>query len=190
MSSLWKGTSFLALDPGIRHTGFSHWRIDDNGKLSLRSYGAVSVARDDMDDLERAGIMVDGVMAHVATKKPAFVFLERPPNTIYHQGKATPKFLIARAQSVFKVVGVTYAIACAIRRAVGLRTIPIDPVKWQERSVAGRGGLCIKDWSLKLANSLITQYTNEIPSLHSDRDENIADAISMGYIAFNKGMAG
>jgi hypothetical protein len=182
----------MSIDPGINHTGYSHYRIDIAGQLKLTGYGAISPgsAAKELDDLERAGLITDGVMAHISRYKPAFVFLERPPNTIYYQGKCSPSMLIARAQNVFKVVGVTYAIFSHIRTKLGLRIIPIEPVKWQERSKAKRGDLAIKDWSLKLANSLISQLTNEIPCLKSDRDENIADAISMGYIAFQAGMAG
>lgn len=190
MSQRWNGCSFLALDPGINHTGYAQYRIDERGKLSLPAFGAISVNGKDMDDLDRAGLMVDGVVAHISQRKPAFIFLERPPNTIYHQGKSSPKLLIARAQNVFKVVGVAYSIAVRLRTFTGLNVIPVDPVKWQERSKAQRGGLDIKDWSIKLANSLIMQLSNETPQLHSDRDENIADAVSMGYIAFQAGMAG
>jgi hypothetical protein len=189
-ATLWKGTSFLSIDPGINHTGFAHYRIGMQGELSLKDYGAVSLAKDGLDDLERAGIIVDTVMAHVNQKRPAFVFLERPPNTIYYQGKCSNAMLIARAQNVFKVVGITYAISVRVRPLTGLRLFPVEPVKWQERSPKKRLGLSIKDWSIKLANSIITQTTSNPANLGSERDENIADAISMGWIAFGLGMAG
>ena len=188
--TLWKGTSFLAIDPGINHTGFAHYKIGMQGELALRDYGAISLAKDDLDNLERAGIIVDSVMAHINEKRPAFMLLERPPNTIYYQGRLDMKNIIARAQNVFKVVGITYAISARVRTLTGFRCFPIDPAKWQERSPKKRLGLSIKDWSIKLANSIITQTTSNPANLGSERDENIADAISMGWIAFGLGMAG
>lgn len=185
-TGIWKGCSFLSIDPGINYTGLAVYKIDLQGNLRINK--AVAISTPDCDDLERAGLIVEMVEAHIHTEKPAFLFLERPPNTIYYQGRLSPGAIIARAQSVFKVIGVTYAISARLRREVGLKVIPIDPVKWQERSKAKRDGLDIKDWSLRLANSLLQQISDISPSLHSNRDENIADAISMGYLAYQREM--
>jgi hypothetical protein len=185
---MWNGCKFLSIDPGINHTGLATYKVED-GKPKLITWSAISPNAREECDIERAGFIVDSTQATVNLTKPAFVFLERPPNTIYYQGKSSPGMLIARAQSVFKVIGVTYAIAIRLRNFTGLKTILVDPVKWQERSKAKRDGLNIKDWSLRLANSLITQLTTEVANLHTERDINIADAICMGYIAFSKNMA-
>jgi hypothetical protein len=187
-TSVWKGCSFLSLDPGINNTGFAFYRINDDHSLKLREYGVISPPDND-EPLIRVSDLVDQVFLHVTTKKPAFVFLERPPDTIYHQSRCHPAALVARAQSVFKVIGVTYSLYSRLRQLVGISIFPVDPVKWQERSSIKRGGLEIKDWSLKMANGIIATSSDSIPNLHTDRDENIADAISMGYISYSHGLA-
>lgn len=189
LSGVWKGCSFLSLDPGINHTGFAHWRIDLQGNVRLSEFGAISSMIPSEDDLERASVIVENVVAHISTYKPAFIFLERPPSTVYYQGRLSPGMIVARAQSVFKVIGVTYAIAIRVRSLTGMRVFPVDPAKWQERSKKKRDGLSIKDWSLRLANTLITQCSDKVPDLRTAKDENIADAVSMGYIAYQTGMA-
>lgn len=97
--------------------------------------------------------------------------------------------LIARAQSVFKVIGVTYAIYVRFKELTGLNIFLVNPATWQERSKKLRGDLDIKDWSLKLANSVIANNSDQVPDLHTAADENIADAISMGYLSYRHGLA-
>ncbi len=99
--------------------------------------------------------------------------------------------IIARAQSVFKTIGVTYSLYARLRQLMGISLYLVDPVTWQERSRKKREGLDIKDWSLQVANGIINHCTNPaIPGeLHTEKDKNIADAISMGYLAYMKGLA-
>ena len=97
--------------------------------------------------------------------------------------------LIARAQSVFKTIGVTYTLYTRLRRFTGVNVYLIDPVKWQERSAKARGELDIKEWSLRLANTLLATASTLEANLHTKRDENIADAICMGYRAYKAGLA-
>lgn len=145
---------------------------------------------DNDEPIKRADWLADQVSWQVEKNKPGFVFLEKPPDTIYHQGRMSPGQLIARAQNVFKVVGVTYSLYTRISsRFPQVSLFLIDPVKWQERSSKARQGLEIKEWSLKLANSLIVAYGNAEANLHTKRDENIADAIAMGHISYNSGFA-
>lgn len=139
--------------------------------------------------MRRAVNITEALVAEVHTCRPAFVFLERPPDTVYYQGRLNPGQLVARAQSVFKVIGVTYAVYARLIEMVGISIFLVDPVDWQERSSKKREGLDIKDWSLRLANGIIANNSELAPTLRTEADENIADAISMGYLSYSRGLA-
>lgn len=139
--------------------------------------------------MRRAVNIAEAVVAEIHTSRPAFVFLERPPDTIYYQGRLSPGMIVARAQNVFKVIGVTYALYARLIEMVGMTIFLIDPVTWQERSAKKRDGLDIKDWSLRMANNIIVNHSDHSPDLRTAADENIADAISMGYLSYRSGLA-
>lgn len=185
---VWRGCSFLSLDPGINHTGLARYYINQDHSLQIREYLTISPPEND-EPLIRAEWIADRAALHVEQHKPAFVFLERPPDTVYHQSRLSQDMLIARAQSVFKTIGVTYTLYTRLRRFTGVNVYLVDPVKWQERSQKARGDLDIKEWSLRLANTLLATASNLEANLHTKRDENIADAISMGYRAYKAGLA-
>ena len=86
---------------------------------------------------------------------------------------------MGRAQSIFKLAGVTYAIAATLDM-MGVEVIPVSPVEWQERSKKARTNLEIKDWSMALASGVMKAYAPATAQAELN-DHNICDAISIGY---------
>lgn len=187
----WNGCSFLSIDPGIRHTGYARYRVTLTGTLELLDFGKISPG-EELDTYHRVSFITGSLQSYVETIKPAFAFVEHPPDTIYEQKKSDLKLLIARAQNVFKLVGVAYSIFTLLH-SLRVEVIPILPVHWQERSPKLRGNLDVKEWSLQLANILLEDgalnQSRRKAILQTKADENIADAICLGYRAFKLGLA-
>jgi hypothetical protein len=98
-----------------------------------------------------------------------------------------PERIVARAQSVFKTMGVTMGLLTGLRSNRLPDPVPFFPRHW-EPSDKARGKRPIKEWSLDQANCLIRDFsdTDERVYLTTKKDENIADAICMGFIMSHK----
>lgn len=185
----WKGSSFMALDPGIKVTGYSFYYVDNSGTLRLKDYGCWKPLEDG-DEYLRVAWIADQAMAYVRSAGPGFTFLERPPDTVYNQGKGS-KFksadyvAIARAQSVFKTMGVFYALHTILRTQTKTMIQPIYPVQW-ELSKKQRGNQEVKEWSREMANKITKEARPQDGVLN---EQNTADAITMGYFGYHRGYA-
>ena len=185
MAVSWKGCKFISIDPGINHTGWAVYDVPLVGDFRLIDFNSFDTTQEDR--FLRIGEILDRAEGVLNQHRPSMAFLENPPDTVYEQ-KMPMKQIIARAQSVFKTVGVCYSIYTALRSRK-ITTFTILPVNWQVRSKAQRGGQDIKEWSLNLANCIIKQDLKHSQAiLHTGREENIADAICLGYLAYRKNL--
>jgi hypothetical protein len=109
------------------------------------------------------------------------VVIEEPPETVYKQKGRGVDYGIGRATSLFKTYAITHSVLAAILAAEPrVKGYTILPVQWQPH-YKRRDGLSTKEWSLRHANVVLQkQGIHEL--LHTSDDENIADAISMGWI--------
>ena len=179
----WGGCCYTAVDPGVNVTGFSVYKTAMNGTPQLIRYG--SAAPPDMfeSEHERTAYVVDKLGAVFNEHAPAFCYVEQPPSTLYGQ-KGTKDMLIARAQSVFKTVAVCFSILTYLRIRTKIIGVPILPSQWQPSKKA-RNNLDTKEWSLLYANRILCTDMQRPPgTLHTQADENIADAVSIGKIAY------
>lgn len=125
------------------------------------------------------------------------ILIEIPPQTIYDQESVTKDELIARAQSVFRVVAVAHFIMGMMSRTHRIHTIL--PVQWQAKMKARAAnrmnieGMDVKEISRIMANATLEHVSQESfqwqwrqkknPTtrfpLESERDSNAGDAVNM-----------
>jgi len=188
---VWNGCSYLSIDPGINVTGFARYKITNTGQLQLLDFGAIKPPTS-YKTLEQVRYITGALKLYTTRHRFAWAFVENPPDTVYEGNKRGMNYMIARAQSIFKLVGVAYSIYQMLADA-NVIVRPVLPAEWQERSKKKRGGEDIKSWSLGYANSVLQStdlnFTGRVPYLQSKIDENIADAISLGHLARIKGFS-
>jgi hypothetical protein len=175
------GSSILCLDPGIGTTGYAVYRSLPS-KLSLTEYGGFS-PDDTLSEFARIQLIIDDVMRVIDKYRPQVAYMEQPPYTIYSPGGRNQ--IIARAVSVFKTVAVCFSLFTAISRSTKTLVIPVLPSQWQ-LSPKQRGKRDTKEWSLSVANGIIQREHFGREWLMTSRDENIADAISLGWYSISK----
>jgi hypothetical protein len=180
----WGGCFFAAIDPGINATGFAIYRNSLEGIAKLVQYGAAVPPANLEDQHQRTAYVVDKIQGVLNPVGPAFCYVEQPPSTLYGQKSLGKDALIARAQSVFKTVAVCFSILTYLRLNTKCIPYPLFPSQWQ-LSKKQRQGLGTKEWSLGLGNAILEKDMNR-PSntLHTKQDENIADAVVMGKLAY------
>lgn len=180
----WNGFSLLSIDPGLVCTGWAVFALDRDGP-SLTACNKIKSSDfqdSDEDLIVRLKPIIDCMRGVCNQYKPAVVLLEQPPQTIYNSKMLKKEMLIAKAQSVFKVFAVLGALIADLRQAASVQHVTtILPSQW-EYSKKRRGGLPVKEWSLKYANQILAHNNPEI-LLHTKEDQNVADAISLGHIA-------
>jgi len=109
-------------------------------------------------------------------------YLEEPPPTVYQQ-KAPMHILMARAKSTAQVMAACHAILAAIYHENKIQCQTFWPSDWQVN--AQRRKQNSKEWSLHNANIILKEQG--LPAtLHTEADENIADAIVFGYMILQK----
>lgn len=113
------------------------------------------------------------------------VVMEEPPETVYGGGKGFgANYNIGRATKLFKTFAVAHAVlAATVASHPRIKVYTVLPVQWQPSKKA-RGGLSTKEWSLRYANLILAKHGNG-GDLHTEDDENIADALAMGWILTN-----
>lgn len=178
----------MFVDPSIVNMGLAIYECRSDGKelISKLVYSEV-VSRDTADEPMniRCRTMYRYVTAKARELKPARIYIEVPPDTLYEQGKLDRNGLIARASSVAKLHAVTYSIFAALADMPDVRAFPILPVEWEvvRGKKAGPGGA--KAWSLRYANIILLQ--NKIgKTLKEGVHQNEADAITMGDVILRK----
>lgn len=187
----WGGCCFTAIDPGVNATGYAVYQTSLAGISKLIRYGAAVPPENFQTEHERTAYIVDKLQSVLIEVESAFCYVEQPPFTLYNQKSLSNDRLIARAQSVFKTVAVCFSLLTMIRYLrLNRKCIPypLFPTQWQ-LSKKQRGGLDTKEWSLKIANVILTNDMARPPNvLHTAQDENIADAVVMGNLAFLNGL--
>lgn len=183
----WGGCFFTAVDPGVNVTGFSVFQTTLTGEHKLIRYGAAIPPEQFVDEHQRTAYVVDKLGGIFNEVNPVFCYVEQPPFTLYGQKHLSKDGLIARAQSVFKTVAVCFSVLTYLRTKTKCIPMPILPSQWQASKKA-RNKLGTKEWSLMVANSvLVRDMQRPAGTLHTASDENIADAVSIGKIAFAAG---
>ena len=181
----------LFIDSGSRVGGFCitdvwikdrklHKRIIHFGKIKL---DATSSLQDRVIDFS---IIAGGIFLEY---NPDMIYIEHPPDTIYGFQRLSKAGIVARAQSVFKVIAVCHGVASHLRTMNTGRNSEIEfifPSQWQP-SKKQRGGLDSKEWSLATANKLLSKhYHKPFKELKTKEEENVADAIAMSVYAVKK----
>lgn len=165
------------LDPGSNVSGYAAYEHSRNGRR-LKSTGFIDVKTKDGEDfLDKLRTITDLVLSKLCSFHRPWVWVEIPPFTLYEQKRSSKDMLIARAQSVFKTVGVAYSVLSVTRLDKNVaQTRAILPSQWQ----GGKRRENSKVWSMRMANQIVTGF-----NLSSHRDQNLADAITMGYVTLD-----
>ena len=179
----WRGYSLLSIDPGLTCTGWAVFRMNEGVRLS--ACGKVR-SEDFMETDEslprRLAPILDAMCGVCNQHKPAVVVVEQPPQTIYKAKMLKKEMIIAKAQSVFKTFAVCAGLLAALRNLEKVQLVTtVLPVQW-EYGKTKRGGLDVKAWSMKMANEIIDLSGNTVSWLRTQEDQNVADAITMGFL--------
>lgn len=181
--------NLLFVDPSIDCTGYSAWELSDT-TVRLLAFGAINALKSDQRLTDRVSYMVDCVRIQRDAHACKWVCVEQPPQTIYGYQQMAPERIVARAQSVFKTVAVAMSILSSLRENKRPDPVAFFPRHW-ELSPKARGNRPVKEWSMDQANILIRDYSVDRESriyLTTKKDENIADAICMGWFMSHKFM--
>lgn len=183
--------TLMFIDPGINCTGYCF--IDtsikkDKLNIKILGFGSIEPIYDNVNG--RSYEIAESIVAKISRYQVDYVISEYPPDTIYGYGRMSKSGIVARAQSIFKLFGVCHAIHTII--ASNLRTVgffTVLPNQWQD-SKKKRGGLGTKEWSLKMANVILSKhykhYRRDQVELETKKHENIADAVTMMYMVLKK----
>ena len=179
---------FGFIDPGINFCGYALYecelREDDQAVVTrLKRSGCITHASKGKTDLDRTLAIAEGVMLHLSSKKLRKVYIEEPPPTIYNQRGMNKSSLVARAQSIFRTVGVAYAVA----QSFASSKFPVEmlyPTSWQPGK-STYAGLTVKEWSLNNANGIL-RMNNFDSVLKTHKDINEADAINQGHFLLSE----
>ena len=175
----------LFVDPGIGVTGYAiyrHTALKGRDNRTLLSSGIVEPLKGDKEILVRSQSIAQQLHFIAGNNSIHKFYVEQPPQTVYGGVRLTKNAIIARAQSVFKTFAVTYNVIGLLGKSY--RCGVILPVQW-EPSKKQRGGMAIKAWSLQNANSIIEKI-GKPKVLATKKDENEADAISIGSVVLDK----
>ncbi len=174
----------LFVDPSINKLGIAIYRCTSEDGKTLVHKLIKSECHVDIDTSVSTDIrcrnMYRYVKAIVNENECKKVYIEIPPDTIYEQKRLTKDDVIARAASICKLNAVTYSIFAHL-----VDTVPchgILPAQWEVRK--GQGGA--KLWSLNYANLILRQNKIVRELREGTKDQNEADAITMGDIVIRK----
>lgn len=136
----------------------------------------------------RSRYIVSILLQLISEHKVNKIVIECPNPAIYNltgaQGGAAAR--IQRTTAIFKLIAACYYCIAAIT-AANVQCLPISPGDWQP-SKKQRLGLDSKPWSLWHANTYISAVKYNHRNLRTKDDENIADAINLGYFFVVAGM--
>lgn len=176
--------SIAFIDPSINKLGLAIYRCTSTDGKALAHELTKSECHVDIDTSVPTDIRcrnmyryVSAVIRENSCKK---VYIEIPPDTIYDQHKLTKDQVIARAASICKLNAVTYSIFAHLVDVVPCHGIL--PAQWEVRK--GPGGA--KLWSLNYANLILRQNGIVRELREGTKDQNEADAITMGDIVIRK----
>lgn len=184
---------FLFIDPSIRRTGVAvyHCKLGDDGQqlqYQVIDHGLVKPIQDyDNEELYKSvQAIADQVKAYVIRYKVKHVWIEQPAQTVHGSNGMNRMAIVARAQSVFKLFAAWGGLINMLMEA-NCEIHPVLPLQW-EPSKKARKGQPIKEWSLEHASLCLHRFavSDRIQKLTTSDDENIADAINMGYVILKK----
>lgn len=196
--------TIMTVDPSVNYTGVSivkQWVdsfqplprpayvfADSMVRCRILDYQLITTSPELEHLCQAVRSMAESARCFAEQYQPGLVLIEQPPMTMYNQQASKPA-LIARAQSVFQTFSVAYGIYGSLYRNFNCRIIL--PIHWQLHKKR-RGGAEIKDWSLYYANDGISKFCDLAASerfkayLHTKKDENVADAITIALRTFDQ----
>lgn len=180
-------TCFLFVDPSVNYLGYAFYYAsikDSKLHLELADSGCRESPCGPNDHLQvRCRSQRHFVSAIAKEQKPYSIYIETPPYTIYEQKGKSKDDVIARAQHVFKLIAVTYSIFAGLEESYTCH--PLLPSQWQVNKTSKSS----KEWSLQYAN-LVIRNSGSSRELRTKKDENEADAITMGNVVLHKLFSG
>lgn len=169
----------LFLDPSINFTGYAVYRLERINfavQTRLTQYGVVESPQVG-SATERTYSMVRRCLEHSCTA----AVIELPPDTIYGYKQLSKDMLVTKAESVFKTYGVAMSLLCGLR-ALGRQAATIYPRQWEldHRPRKKLGYADVKEWSMAIANRALERDGFLNQPLHTRKEQNAADAVTMG----------
>lgn len=182
----------LFLDPSINFTGWACyrlWRAEHQVHTVLHAYGVIEPLGETVE-ARTVSMVARGIQTFLAAPCTAAV-IELPPDTIYGAKVMTKDMIIAKAESVFKTYGVAMALLCGIR-TTGKQATTIYPRQWEldHRPRKKLGFKDVKAWSMSVANDVLDRSGFTRETLETRKEQNAADAITMGERILPRLLAG
>lgn len=174
----------LVLDTSLTSTGYAVFYV------SLPSFNFRLVEHNVIDTTEtdfgvstdsRARLLISKVSLLIDRHRINCIATEEPPGTVYGWKKMPRLSIVARANSVMKVVAATYALI-GFCFSTGKYIRVIQPSQWQTKPKSDKTD--IKKWSVTEANKILA-YLRHKKRL-SLAMHHTADAINIGIVVIKK----
>lgn len=173
----------LALDTALATTGYAIYLVSsrNNFMFWLERFGTINTNSESVtDDTDsRVRFVLQEVEKLIEKHDINFLLSEEPSETIY--GCRIPNVLIGRATAIMKLVAAVYGIVgWAYKSNLYCRTV--NPTSWQSQLFGKLKKGTSKKTSLKYANDIL-KHLGYLTKLKTKEEENIADAICIGFSA-------
>lgn len=182
-------TNILSLDLSMAATGYCVLRCYSDGDIEIAKAGLLSTDKDSEDEDRICKLAWDvAALARLIDMNPHKVFsVIEKPRAAYGGKKTSFRSQLAKGNSLFKVFMAYGAVFHELRKTCG-KCIQISPVQWESK--IKQKGRNIKEVSLELANKRLQGKRVSVNgisrslSLETKLDQNIADAINIGFYAW------
>lgn len=180
-SLVFKELKFLFLDPSANTTGFSIYSITESRSSLGYNYELNRFGLFESPTLFNLNEAINRMYGHITclVKEVGNIqaIVVEIPEVVY-AGKASPQTILSRAASLMDTTSVA-AMFYSFGLFNKINVATVKPREWQTGKLRPRK-VSSKVWSLTTANSILAGIGSN-RKLGTAKDENIADAIAMGY---------